>query len=84
MTDDECKAEFLFYKNDIYLLGEVLDIPDIMKCPNGVLVDGTEALSVLLKRFAYRCRFGGISIRETSSTTFHDYKPNNGLCIRSI
>ena len=39
------------------LLGEVLDIPDIMKCPNGVLVDGTEALSVLLKRFAYPCRF---------------------------
>ena len=28
-----------------------------MKCPNGVLVDGTEALSVLLKRFAYPCRF---------------------------
>ena len=57
MTDDECKAEFRFFKNDIYLLGEVLDIPDIMKCPNGVLVDGTEALSVLLKRFAYPCRF---------------------------
>ena len=38
MTDDECKAEFRFFKNDIYLLGEVLDIPDIMKCPNGVLI----------------------------------------------
>ena len=43
MTDDECKAEFRFLKNNVYLLGEVLDIPDIMKCPNGVLVDGTEA-----------------------------------------
>ena len=32
------EAEFRFFKNDIYLLGEVLDIPDIMKCPNGVLV----------------------------------------------
>ena len=81
MTDDECKAEFRFFKNDIYLLGEVLDIPDIMKCPNGVLVDGTEALSVLLKRFAYPCRFGS-SIRETSSTTLHDYKSNDGLFIR--
>ena len=29
MTDDECKTEFRFFKNDIYLLGEVLDIPDI-------------------------------------------------------
>ena len=38
MTDDECTAEFQFFKNDIYLLGEVLDIPDIMKCPNGVLI----------------------------------------------
>ena len=36
MTDDECKAEFRFFKNDTYLLGEVLDIPDIMKCPNRV------------------------------------------------
>ena len=32
------EAEFRFFKNDIYLLGEVLDIPDIMKCPNGVLI----------------------------------------------
>ena len=46
MTDDECKAEFRFFKNDIYLLGENLNIRDTMKCPNGVLVDGTEALSV--------------------------------------
>ena len=40
MTDDECilKAEFRCFKNAFYLLGEVLDIPDIMKCPNGVLI----------------------------------------------
>ena len=38
MTDDECKAEFRFFRNDIYVLGEVLDIPDKMKCPNGVLI----------------------------------------------
>ena len=63
MTDDECKAEFRFFKNNVYLLGEVLDIPDIMKCPNGVLVDGTEALSVLLKRFAYPCRFADMVAR---------------------
>lgn len=63
MTDDECKTEFRFFKNDIYLLGEVLDIPDILKCPNGVLVDRTEALSVLLKRFAYPCRFADMVAR---------------------
>ena len=57
MTEFEHKAEFRFFKNNIYLMGEVLDIPDTMKCPNGVLVDGMEALSVLLKPFAYPCRF---------------------------
>ena len=83
MTDDECKAEFRFYENDVYLLGEVLDIPDLIKCPNGVLVDGVEALSVLLKRVFIPLsiwRYGSW-IRETSSTIFHDYKLNNGLCI---
>ena len=34
MTDDECKAESRCFKNDVYLPGEVLDIPDIMKCPD--------------------------------------------------
>ena len=63
MTDDECKVEFRFLKNNVYLLGEVLDIPDIMKCPNGVLVDGTEALSLLLMRFAYPCRFADMAAR---------------------
>lgn len=33
VADDKCKAEFRFFKNDIHLLGEVLDIPDIMKYP---------------------------------------------------
>ena len=81
MTDDECKAEFRFFKNDIYLLREVLDIPDIMKCRqwrscgrNGGFECAVEAfcISVLI------CRYGS-SIRETSSTTLHDYKPNDGL-----
>ena len=63
MTDDECKIEFRFFKNDIYLLGDVFGIPDIMKCPNGVLVDGMKALSVLLKRFAYPCRFADMIAR---------------------
>ena len=35
-----------------------------MKCPNGVLVDGMEALSVLLKRFAYPCRFADMVARS--------------------
>ena len=38
MTDDEYNTEFRIFKDDI---------PDIMKCPNGVLVDAMEALGVL-------------------------------------
>ena len=52
MSDDECKAEFRFYKNDVYLLAETL------KCYNGIVVDGIGALCVLLKRFACPCRYG--------------------------
>ena len=48
MTDDECNTEFRIFKDDIYQLGEVLVIPDIMKCPNGVFVDGVECCSSVL------------------------------------
>ena len=47
MTDDEYHTEFRIFKDDNYQLGEVLVIPDIMKCPNGVLVDAMEAFGVL-------------------------------------
>ena len=32
MTDDECKTEFRFYKNDIYNLAEVFTLPDRIVC----------------------------------------------------
>ena len=57
MTDDECKSKFRFLKNDVYLLEETLDIPDAIKCYNGVVVDGVEALCIMLKRFSYPCRY---------------------------
>ena len=34
-----------------------------MKCTNGVLVDGIEAFSVLLKRSAYPCQFADMVAR---------------------
>ena len=58
MTDDECKAEFRFYKNDVYVLKEALQVPETTVCQNGLLVDGLEATCILLKRFAYPIRFG--------------------------
>ena len=58
MSDDECKAEFRFLKNDIYLMDEVLGVPNVIRCYNGVVFYGIEALCILLKRFAYPCRYG--------------------------
>ena len=36
---------------------EVLNHPEKVLCPNRFCVDGTEALSILLQRFAYPCRY---------------------------
>ena len=57
MTDDECKSEFRFLKHDIYGLLEVLDLPDKITCPNRFSVYSDEGLCLLLRRFAYPCRY---------------------------
>ena len=51
------KAEFRFWKNDIYLLNEVMQLPDEIICYNRLVVSGVEALCILLKRFAYPIRY---------------------------
>ena len=44
LSDDECKAEFRFLKNDIYSLHEVLQLPEDIYCYNRLKVPGIEAL----------------------------------------
>ena len=51
LKEDECKTEFRFYRNDIYDLAQVLDLPLTLHCYNNVRVNSVEALCVLLKRF---------------------------------
>ena len=58
LTDDECKAEFRFYKNDIYFLQEVLQIPDEIVFSNRLVASGIEATCILLKRYSYPIRLG--------------------------
>ena len=53
----ECKADFHVDKRDIALLVEALRVPPIFKCTNGTICDGTEGLCIVLKRFAYPCRY---------------------------
>ena len=58
MSNDECMTEFRFFKNDIYMLAETLNLSEIFKCYNGVLVEPLKALCILLKQFSYPCRYG--------------------------
>ena len=55
--DDECQTNFRFFRNDIYRLTEVLDLPDEIECYNGLVVDKVEAVAMFLKRFSYPCRY---------------------------
>ena len=55
--DDECLAEFRVKKRDIPALTEALQIPDWISCNQQSKAEGTEALCILLKRFAYPCRY---------------------------
>ena len=57
LSDGECKAEFRFYRNDIYQMLDVLQLPDEIICYNGFHVDGSEVLCIMLNRFAYPCRY---------------------------
>ena len=57
LSDDECKSEFRLYKRDLYLLAEVLQIPDQIRCYNRLVVDGIDTLCIFVERFAYPCRY---------------------------
>ena len=41
LSDDECKSEFRFFCNDIYLLMDIMRIPQEIICYNGLHVDGS-------------------------------------------
>ena len=47
LSDEECKAEFRFYRNDIYQMLDVLQLPDEMTCYNGFHVDGSKQLTLI-------------------------------------
>ena len=60
MEPDECKAEFRFWKNDIPLLADVLQIPADLICSQGTIFGGLEGLCILLRRLAYPCRYSDL------------------------
>ena len=60
MKPDECKAEFRFWKNDIPLPADVLQIPADLVCSQGTIFGGLEGLCILLRRLAYPCRYSDL------------------------
>ena len=75
MSDDECQAEFHFYKNDVYDLKEVLNLPEEFTCYNGLKIDSIDGLCIFLKRFAYPCRHLDMILRFA--------RPMSQLCMTS-
>ena len=73
LGNDQCKAEFRFYKNDIFTLAEYLQLPDEIVTYNGLVVGSTPALCIYLKRFTYPCRYGDM--------VSHFARPVPELCI---
>ena len=59
-TNDECKAEFRFLREDIFKLADQLQLPHEITTYNGLVVDSIPALCMFLKRFAYPCRYGDL------------------------
>ena len=49
LQDDECEVEFSFKKEDIFRLAAVLDLPEVLKCQNGIFIDTVEGLYILLR-----------------------------------
>ena len=60
MTDDECISEFRFKKEDIARLVTALRLPEKFVCVNGTIASATEGLCILLRRFAYPCRYSDL------------------------
>ena len=55
LSDDQCKNEFRYFKNEIFRVKEIVRIPEKISCANRVKIDSTEAFCMFLKRFSYAC-----------------------------
>ena len=56
----ECKADSRVEKRDIPFLVDALTVPPVFRSCNGTICDGAEGLCIMLKRFAYPCRYSDI------------------------
>ena len=57
ISEEECWSNFRFDKFDIPYLGHVLQLPQKLTCYNRTSTGMEEVLCILLRRFAYPCRY---------------------------
>ncbi|ESO99449.1 hypothetical protein LOTGIDRAFT_113508 [Lottia gigantea] len=60
LSDEQARNQFRFYKDDIIRLKHALQIPERIILQNRSVVSGTDALCILLRRFAYPNRFSDL------------------------
>ena len=63
ISNDERKAEFRFDLEDLPILAQAMWTPEKFTCDNGTTATGMEGLCILLKRFAYPCRYSDMISR---------------------
>lgn len=63
LENDECLSEFRFRKQDIRLLAEAMQVPDVITYYQRSVCSGLEALCIVLKRLAYPCRYADMILR---------------------
>ena len=81
-------------KRDIPLPIDASRVPPVFQCRNGTICDGVEGLCIMLKRFAYPCRYSDVihifepSVPELSMIsnevvdwmyTTHGHKTHSGI-----
>ena len=57
LEEAECKADFRVEKRDLHVLANALQIPPSFQTYQRSVADGLEGLCMLMKRFAYPCRY---------------------------
>ena len=77
MNDDECLEEFRFFKNDIFLLAELLNLPQTRRTYNIVPVDSVEtSFCLIFDPFMTLGRSHGITMNSQVNVLYYFSYPS--------
>ena len=67
LDEEKCLSDFWFTKQDIINFSHISGFSDTKKTLNGRVVSSVEALSIVLRRLKYPCRYCGMVARFARS-----------------